>query len=203
MIPLFITIFNKLCRICSKTWNNIKIRSYHGKIHLRYGTSNFNLLGSIYYRIKKDGKISIGDSLTVFSGACYNPISRNIKTCFFVEENAIVNIGNNVGISASCIWAHQLISIGDNVKIGADSVIIDSDCHSIDFCIRSGCDDTKHKTDKPVIIENDVLIGTRCVVLKGVTIGARSIIGAGSVVTKSIPQDCIAAGNPCIVIKRI
>ena len=54
---------------------------------------------------------------------------------------------------------------------------------------------------KPIVIEDDVLIGTRCIILKGVTIGARTIIGSGSVVTKSIPADCIAAGNPCQVIK--
>ena len=53
------------------------------------------------------------------------------------------------------------------------------------------------------MIEDDVLIGTRCIILKGVTIGARSVIGSGSVVTKSIPPDCIAAGNPCKVVKSI
>lgn len=51
------------------------------------------------------------------------------------------------------------------------------------------------------MIEDDVLIGTRCIIFKGVTIGARSVIGSGSVVTKSMPSDCIAAGNPCKVIK--
>ena len=52
-------------------------------------------------------------------------------------------------------------------------------------------------------IEDDVLIGTRCIILKGVTIGARSVIGSGSIVTKSIPSDCIAAGNPCKVIRSV
>lgn len=55
----------------------------------------------------------------------------------------------------------------------------------------------------PIVIEDDVLIGTRCIILKGVTIGARSIIAAGSVVTKSIPADCIAGGNPAKVIRRM
>ena len=55
----------------------------------------------------------------------------------------------------------------------------------------------------PVTIEDDVWIGTNCIILKGVTIGARSVIGAGSVVTKNIPADCIAAGNPCRVIGKI
>jgi acetyltransferase-like isoleucine patch superfamily enzyme len=52
-------------------------------------------------------------------------------------------------------------------------------------------------------IGNHVNIGGNCTILKGVTIGARSIIGAGSVVTKSIPADCIAAGNPCKIIREM
>lgn len=54
----------------------------------------------------------------------------------------------------------------------------------------------------PIVIEDDVWVSAHSIILKGVTIGARSIIGAGSVVTKSIPADCVAAGNPCRVIKK-
>ena len=50
---------------------------------------------------------------------------------------------------------------------------------------------------------DDVWIGARCIILKGVTIGERSVIGAGSVVVSDIPADCIAAGNPCKVIRSI
>ena len=81
---------------------------------------------------------------------------------------------------------------------------MNSDAHSLDYMHRRMPEiDQKNKKDKPIIIEDDVLIGTRCIILKGVTIGARSIIGSGSVVTKSIPSDCIAAGNPCKVIRYI
>lgn len=55
----------------------------------------------------------------------------------------------------------------------------------------------------PIVVEDDVWVGAHSIILKGVTIGARSIIGAGSVVTKSIPADCVAAGNPCRVIKNL
>ena len=55
----------------------------------------------------------------------------------------------------------------------------------------------------PIVIEDDVWVGAHSIILKGVTIGARSIIGAGSVVTKNIPPDCVAAGNPCRVIKSL
>ena len=55
----------------------------------------------------------------------------------------------------------------------------------------------------PIVIEDDVWVGAHSIIFKGVTIGARSIIGAGSVVTKSISADCVAAGNPCRVIKSL
>ena len=61
----------------------------------------------------------------------------------------------------------------------------------------------KNRIDKEIVIEDDVLIGMNSIILKGVHIGARSVIGAGSVVTKDIPADCIAAGNPAHVIKMI
>ena len=59
------------------------------------------------------------------------------------------------------------------------------------------------KSENPIVIEDDVWIGAHSIILKGVTIGARSIIGAGSIVTKDIPCDCIAAGNPCKVKKKL
>jgi acetyltransferase-like isoleucine patch superfamily enzyme len=113
-----------------------------------------------------------------------------------------VLIGNNVGISSSCLWCTNSITIGNNVKIGANSVIIDNDAHSLDYNIRRD-PSLDVANSKPIIIEDDVLIGTGSIILKGVTIGARSIIGAGSVVTKNIPSNCIAAGNPCKRLKDI
>ena len=63
--------------------------------------------------------------------------------------------------------------------------------------------DQKNRKSAPVVIGEDCFIGAGTTILKGVTIGDRVVIGAGSVVTKSIPADCIAAGNPCRVIKGI
>lgn len=88
---------------------------------------------------------------------------------------------------------------------------MDNDCHSLDWSIRQNKDidvfgeyiDYANSKSAPIIIEDNVLIGARSIILKGVTIGARSIIGAGSVVTRDIPSDCIAAGNPCKVLKSL
>lgn len=157
-------------------------------------------------------KMSIGDNFTFSSGDGINPLCRNIRGKIFIGENASITIGNNSGISSACLWAKEHISIGNNVKIGGDCVLMDTDAHSLDWMVRAGLkknewggviSDCKSANSKPITIEDDVLIGTRCIILKGVTIGARSIIAAGSIVTKSIPPDCIAGGNPCKVIRRI
>lgn len=79
---------------------------------------------------------------------------------------------------------------------------MDTDAHSLNYVDRRDGDvDMSNRVDRPIVIEDDVLIGAYTIVLKGVTIGARSVIGAGSVVTKDIPADCVAAGNPAKVIK--
>lgn len=107
-----------------------------------------------------------------------------------------------MGISSSCIWAHEAITIGNNVNIGGDCILLDSDGHSLNYIDRRfPSKDMENKKNSPIQIDDDVLIGTRSIILKGVHIGARTIIGSGSIVTKDIPADCIAAGNPCKILK--
>jgi acetyltransferase-like isoleucine patch superfamily enzyme len=104
-----------------------------------------------------------------------------------------------VGISSAAIICCKSISIGNNVKIGGNTVIYDSDFHSLNFASRR-TKDSDIPEMKPVIIEDDVFIGAHVTILKGVHIGARAIIAAGSVITKSIPVDETWGGNPA---KRI
>lgn len=122
---------------------------------------------------------------------------------FFVDKGCILKIGNNVGISQSALIAHANLSVGDNVKIGGGTCVYTSDFHSLDSQIRASKDDLKHRKCASVVIENNAFIGARCIILKGVTIGENSIIGAGSVVTKYIPANQIWAGNPARYIRTI
>lgn len=165
---------------------------------------NFRIYNALFLKTFDSSRIIIGDNFLFTSGGAYNPLSRNIKGCIRVNKDASLIIGSNVGISSACIWVHKSIYIGNNVKIGGDCILIDSDCHSLNYLDRRDDNSDKvNKKDKEIVIEDDVLIGARCIILKGVHIGARSVIGAGSVVAKDIPSDCIAAGNPCKVIKRL
>tara|TARA_R110002020_G_scaffold415079_2_gene624506 strand:+ start:897 stop:1478 length:582 start_codon:yes stop_codon:yes gene_type:complete len=168
-----------------------------------YG-QDMRVCNSIYFKLGKNIIVSIGNNFGFSSGAGYNPLSRNIKGSIELENGARLKIGDNVGISSSCLWVFEYIEIHDRVKIGADCILLDSDAHSLHFMDRrAAISDRPNAKKRGIIVEEDVLIGMRSIVLKGVRIGARSIIGSGSVVTKDIPSDEIWAGNPAIFIRKI
>ncbi len=126
--------------------------------------------------------------------------TNKIVTC---KKTSYIEIGQNCCINATTISCRSTeIRIGKNTIIAAHCMITDSDFHNtLPIDKRWGEDAIEVKTDKPVIIEDYVWIGLGCIVLKGVTIGKGSVIGAHSVVTKNIPPMCLAAGNPAIPIK--
>ena len=150
-----------------------------------------------------NGTIKIGSYFV-----CNNKIKSNsiglIQPCVFNISNSESKliIGDHVGISGSTICSSVGVTIGNNVLIGSGCLITDTDAHSLDWKDRS---DGKNgmATARPIIINDNVFIGARSIILKGVTIGARAIIGAGSVVSKDVPSDCIVAGNPAKVIKYL
>lgn len=111
-----------------------------------------------------------------------------------LKRNAHIVIGDNCGMTGCVIGCAKSISIGNNVRIGANVLITDTDWHT---------DDKRTMPDKDVVIGNNVWLGYGVKVLKGVTIGDNSVIGLGSIVTHDIPSNTIAAGNPCKVIKKI
>ena len=103
---------------------------------------------------------------------------------------------------------HLSVQIGNNVVIGASTKINDSNDHCINYLERREervyKDWSKLNIDHaPIVIEDDVFIGAHCIISKGVTIGARSIVAAGSVVVKSIPPDEVWGGNPARFIKKL
>lgn len=105
-------------------------------------------------------------------------------------------------MSATNINCSESIVIGNYVMIGAGCLITDSNHHSLDWRIRNLEVDTDKKSS-PVIIEDYVFVGARSIILKGVRVGARSVIAAGSVVVKDIPADELWGGNPAKFIKNI
>ena len=152
----------------------------------------------------KKGNFVIGDHFAMNNGLHGNPIGFNEPCIFIISDNSTIRIGNNVGISQATLFAIKDITIGDNVKIGGGTRIYTTDFHSLDYRLRKNAsEDVKNRVSAQVIIKSDVFIGSGCTILKGVVVGERSIIGAGSVVTKSIPADELWAGNPARFIRRI
>lgn len=216
IIFILITIkmmYVKALRFCSKICSSLYIgwnKIYFFLNNIKYG-KNFRVFNHLYLKIHVGALVQIGNNCTIMSGAGLNPLSRNIKTCIYVGKKATLKLGNDVGISSSTLWVKESVSIGNSEAIGADCIIMDTDAHNLDWKIRCSEETNEYgesvdmvtAASAPIVIEDNVLVGARCIILKGVTIGARSIIGSGSIVTKDIPSDCIAAGNPCKVIKSI
>lgn len=147
------------------------------------------------FRTLPQSSILIGDHCIFNSSKTSNLIG--VKTpCMFsiVKRGGQIIIGDGCGFSGTVIWAALSIRLGNNVRCGANTLIYDNDGH---------CNDPRSGADKPIVIGDNVWLGYGVKVLKGVTIGENSLIGSGSIVTKDIPANVVAAGIPCKVIKPI
>lgn len=165
--------------------------------------SSFRSTGIPYIVVARHGFFSIGKNFAMNNGIRGNPIGSYRRCTFFVNRNAQLIIGDNVGISQTAIICHKSIVIGNYVKIGGGVSIYDTDFHSLNPQTRKSKDDLKQSVKKPVTIKDNAFIGAHSIILKGVTIGKNSIIGAGSIVTKSVPDNQIWAGNPAKFIRNI
>jgi acetyltransferase-like isoleucine patch superfamily enzyme len=166
--------------------------------------SIFKTCGIPYVSVAIGGCFSIGGKLSMNNGIEGNPIGCYNRCTFFVDKGAKLIIGSNLGISQAAIICHLSIQIGDNVKIGGGARIFDTDFHAIDPKLRlNPISDFANKRKIKIVIDDNVFIGAHSTILKGVTIGRNSIIGACSVVTKNVPANEIWAGNPARFIKYL
>ena len=147
------------------------------------------------------GRIIFGENV----GIGFFPSPMFLSTYAYVEarnQTAIVSIGSRTKINNnfSAIAEHSSIFIGNDCRIGAGVEIVDSDFHGVKLSERNNL---PVQSAKPVTVGDDVFIGSNVKIFKGVTIGARSVIANGSLVTRDIPADVVAAGCPARVIRVI
>lgn len=122
-----------------------------------------------------------------------------IQPPFFCDYGTNISLGEKVFFNFNCVVLDVAqVTIGSNVLFGP-SVQIYTATHPISAVERR----TWLEAAKPITIGSDVWVGGGAIICPGVTIGDRSVIGAGSVVTKDIPADVVAAGNPCRVIRKL
>lgn len=187
-------MIRKLCELPAKVYNLMLMR-YLG---VSYG-ENCTFKGKILIQGKHN--IEMGDNVRIKSGLHYNPIGGDNQCVLVARPGGRIIIGSNVGMSNSAIVSFSEVKIGDNVLLGGGVKIYDTDFHSLDYEKRmAGFEDVK---TAPVCIKNGAFIGAHSIILKGVTIGEYSVVGAGAVVTRSIPPCQAWAGNPARFIKNI
>lgn len=147
----------------------------------------------------RNSQITIGDYFLNKNWYSSEPLGIQSRTILnTLNESAKIEIGNNVQMSGTCIIATKCISIKDNVLIGPNVKIFDSDFHSVYPNERTG--GIKNAKSNPITIGKNVFIGTGSMILKGVKIGDNSVICAGSVLFTKIPNNVIAGGNPAKVL---
>ncbi len=148
----------------------------------------------------------IGKGCTILNNSKENLAGISHSTSIAtVTETAQLIINEYCGFSGNFICCAQKIIIGKYVNVGTGACIYDTDFHPIDYLQRRNNPgfDLNQVSSAPVIIGDDVWIGANSIILKGVNLGDRTIVAAGSVVTKSFPSDCIIGGNPAKIIRYI
>ena len=203
MLDLFFRLYKYLhYRWTIFFWHRMAISQLHrGKVI--FNPSRVHFRGPCHIEVHS-GRGVIGDDFICNSGHYCSITGDRVSSKIVVRNNGQLKIGRQSGMSNSTIQCSEKITIGDYVNIGDGCLIMDTDFHSTDWQMRQNrIKDVKDAKTAPINIGNYVFIGARSIICKGVNIGDRSIIAAGSVVVKDIPSDCIAGGNPCKVIKKI
>lgn len=147
-------------------------------------------------------QMSFGAHLQLRSSTRSNPLGLNHPVILAtLNQNAQLIVGDHFAMSGGCICVAEKIIIGNNVAVGANSTIVDTDFHPLSSSERAA--NPQDGKSKPVTIEDNAFIGMNCLIVKGVTIGKGSVIGANSVVTRDVPPGMIAAGNPAQIVRPI
>ena len=151
--------------------------------------------------IRKGSNLILGKNVTLNSDNNGYHINMFGPVKLFADrKGATIKIGENTRIHGTCIHAYRSVTIGSNCLIASNCQIFDGNAHDLSFPDVENRIHT-HGPSKAIVIEDNVWLGTNCCVLRGVTIGAGSVISANSVVSKDIPPMAIAGGNPAKVFK--
>lgn len=149
---------------------------------------HFRVRGTLI--IRGPGQVIFGDNVQIYG-------KGDAVTPFTHHRNAVIAIGNDVFLNGTRMGCMVRIDIGSQSIVG-DARIADTDYHGIRPESRF---DASAVLSAPVTIGTNVWIGAGVFILKGVHIGDGSVIGAGAVVTADVPGNCVAAGNPAVVVK--
>ena len=156
---------------------------------------------------KKGAKLKIGKNVTIKSSFLSNLVGLYSRT--IIVTGAVIEIGDNVGISGATIYARKGISIGENTCIGGNCKILDNDFHPIEAEARNQLLKDSKGGDSDLVPSKSIQIGKNCfigcnsIILKGTQLGDGCVVGAGAVVSGKFEENCVIAGNPAKVIRKL
>jgi acetyltransferase-like isoleucine patch superfamily enzyme len=162
----------------------------------------WRLYGSPIIQKHRSSSIRFGVGLQLRSWLRSNPLGPNHPVIIATtREGACLHIGDNFGMTGGTLCASEQVIIGNNVVLGANTTVTDTDFHPLDSEGRKAR--PAQGQTAAVTIKDEVFIGMNCLILKGVCIGLGSVVGAGSVITKDVPAAVVVAGNPARVIRKL
>jgi maltose O-acetyltransferase len=192
MIRLCSKLYDSICKRCRYVAFRFNSRAGHVKVEGKFWIN-------VPFKCDGLGLVSVGRGVSI--GFLPAPIAGDGMVRLQARaKDAVIEVGAGTSISNNVqVIAESRVSIGARCLIGDGVLIMDSDAHNL----SPGGRHDQAPLISPVYIEDNVFIGSRVIILKGVTIGKDSVIGAGSVVIRSIPPGVIAAGNPAKVIRPL
>jgi acetyltransferase-like isoleucine patch superfamily enzyme len=195
-------LFERAITVLSSAWSTSWLKYRLRMFGCAYG-AGLTADGNVVIRLRRKGSITLGDGVTLKSRFGSNLVGLTGPTVLECGREGRIVFGDHSGCSGAVISSRSEIVIGDHVNIGGNVRIFDHDFHSLDHLARRDAQrDLADAAAAPVRIGNDVFIGAQAVILKGVTIGDRAIIGAGAVVSmRQIPAGAVVAGNPARIVK--
>lgn len=147
--------------------------------------------------------IFIEDDVYINSNERSNPIGGNIRCYFKTTGKGRIIIKKGARLSNVAICSIKEVYIGENVYIGGNVCIYDTDFHSIDYNERIKGNDDNDIKSLPVKINEGAFIGAHSIILKGVEIGKKSVVAAGSIVSKNINESELVASYPLRLIRKL
>ncbi|HEX8310370.1 MAG TPA: acyltransferase [Chthoniobacteraceae bacterium] len=156
-----------------------------------------------HMRSKAPGAVQLGNHVSCYAGVSFS-----------IGEKGRCTVGDFTLLNGALIMAEEFVEIGSHCLISWNVGIADSDFHPLApaqrlIDTRALAPFYKDRPPRPVlrtapvIIKDNVWIGMGAVILKGVTIGENSVVGAGAIVSKTVPPNVVVAGNPAIIVREL
>jgi carbonic anhydrase/acetyltransferase-like protein (isoleucine patch superfamily) len=151
--------------------------------------------GPLNLHCHRRGSIRVGDDCRIQSGFSGNAVGGALRMGIWVGPNGQLVLGDRVGLSNSTLVCMDAVTLEDDVFLGGDCKVYDTDFHSLDPAERGRVGNPGVRT-APVTIRRKAFVGGHSILLKGTTIGEGAVVGAGSVVRGDVPDGQVWAGNP-------